>query len=121
MPFCATPWKIGVSMTFGLTEVCSASRTSRPARSIAAARCHSSGICARCAAIIASVHFSILPPANTCDCNCSTVSDKPALRARTKLATIDPAGTPMIRIRISDPIESGTPAAIVRIHNANGK
>jgi len=27
----------------------------------------------------------------------------------------------MIRIRISDPIESGTPAAIVRIHRPSGK
>ena len=32
-----------------------------------------------------------------------------------------PAGTPMTRIRISDPIESGTPAAIVRIHKPSGK
>ena len=34
-----------------------------PAKSIAAARCHSSGICARWAAIIASTTFSTFPPA----------------------------------------------------------
>jgi hypothetical protein len=46
---------------------------------------------------------------------------KPALRERTRLATIKPAGTPMIRIRISAPIESGTPAASVRTHSPSGK
>lgn len=37
-PILATAEINGVSMTFGLTLICTASRTSRPARSMAAAR-----------------------------------------------------------------------------------
>ena len=32
-----------------------------------------------------------------------------------------PGGMPMSRMRINEVIESGTPAASVRIHNASGK
>jgi hypothetical protein len=37
------------------------------------------------------------------------------------LVTITPGWMPISRMRISEIIESGTPAAIVRIHNPNGK
>lgn len=53
----------GVSMTFGLTLICTASSTLRPARSMAAARSNSSGMSARCAAIRESTTRSTLPPA----------------------------------------------------------
>jgi len=108
-----------VSITFGLTEVCSASSTSRPARSMAAARCHSSGICARWA------RSSPASPSGccrrrTCDWSWSTVRLSPLARPHQVLDD-QPAGTPMMRMRISDPIDSGTPAAIVRIHSPSGK
>ena len=63
MPFMATAETIGVSMTLGLTLICTASSTSRPARSMAAERSNGRGICARCAAIRASTTLSTLPPA----------------------------------------------------------
>ena len=63
MPFLATAETTGVSITFGFTLICTASSTSRPAKSIAAERSNGSGICARCAAIRASTTLSTLPPA----------------------------------------------------------
>ena len=63
MPFFATADTTGVSMTFGLTLICTASSTSRPARSMAADRSKGRGIAARCAAIRASTTRSTLPPA----------------------------------------------------------
>ena len=62
-PFLATPATLGVSMTFGLTDICTASSTLRPARSIAAAISNVRGICARCALISALTTRSTLPPA----------------------------------------------------------
>jgi hypothetical protein len=70
MPFLATPSMLcrpelgsGQGMTLGLTLVCTASSTLRPARSIAAARLYDSGISARLAAIKAQTTFGTLPPA----------------------------------------------------------
>ena len=53
----------GQSMTFGLTLVWTASRTSRPARSMAQARSKSRSMSARCAAISARVTRGTSPPA----------------------------------------------------------
>lgn len=53
----------GQSMIFGVTLVRTASSTSRPARSIAAARSKSNGMPARWAEMIARMTFETLPPA----------------------------------------------------------
>ena len=63
IPFIATPAINGVSMTLGLTDICTASNTSRPAKSIAAPRSNGKLISALCAAILASTTRSTLPPA----------------------------------------------------------
>jgi len=63
IPSFATAAIIGVSITFGLTLILTASRTSRPAKSIAAARSNESGIPALSAAIQASITLSTFPPA----------------------------------------------------------
>ena len=63
IPFFATAEIIGVSITLGLTDICTASNTSRPARSIAAERSNVKGIDARSAAINASTTRSTSPPA----------------------------------------------------------
>ena len=70
MPFLATPSMLfrpelgsGHGMTLGLTLVCTASSTLRPARSIAAARLYDSGMSARLAAISARTTLGTLPPA----------------------------------------------------------
>ena len=49
-------------MTLGLTDIFTASSTSRPARSMARLCSNSSGICADCAAISESTTRSTLPP-----------------------------------------------------------
>ena len=63
MPSFAMAATIGVSITLGLTDICTACNTSRPARSIACALPNSRGILALCAAISASMTLSTLPPA----------------------------------------------------------
>ena len=63
IPFLATAEIIGVSITFGLTDICTASNTSRPAKSMAAERSKVNSIVARSAAINASTTRSTSPPA----------------------------------------------------------
>ena len=70
MPSCATASTVvlplagfGQSMTLGSTLVFTASRMSRPARSMAVARSHGSSILALSAAIIARTTRSMFPPA----------------------------------------------------------
>ncbi len=63
MPFLATATTIGVSITRGFTLTWTACSTSRPARSIAAARSNPKSIPARWAAIKAFTTRSTLPPA----------------------------------------------------------
>ena len=58
---------LGTSMTFGFTLVCTASRMSRPARSIAVAVFHGRSMLALLAAIIALMTRCTSPPASTCD------------------------------------------------------
>ena len=61
IPFFATAVTGGVLMTFGLTDICTASNTSRPARSIPAAVLKSSLILALSADIRAFTTFTTLP------------------------------------------------------------
>lgn len=63
MPSCATAEILGVSITFGLTLTCTASKTSLPARSIAAALSKLSWISALYAAISALTKVFTFPPA----------------------------------------------------------
>jgi hypothetical protein len=63
MPSLAMAATRGVEMTLGFTEVCTASSTSRPARSMAAARSKGRSMLALSAAISACTTRSTLPPA----------------------------------------------------------
>ena len=63
MPSLAIAATRGVWTTFGLTDTCTASSTSRPARSIAAACWKGSSIAALSALIRARTTRSTLPPA----------------------------------------------------------
>ena len=63
IPSFATAEIFGVSITFGLTLIFTASKTFRPARSIAAAFSNGKSMPARSAAISASTTPSTLPPA----------------------------------------------------------
>ena len=63
MPSFATPPIFGEVMTFGMTVICTASSTLRPARSIEAARSKSRGMRALAAEIKAFTTFSTWPPA----------------------------------------------------------
>jgi hypothetical protein len=72
MPFFATASivgrpraALGTSITFGFTLVCTASRMSRPARSIAVAVLHGRSMLALFAAIIALITRTTSPPAST--------------------------------------------------------
>ena len=66
LPVPEQPLSEGTSITFGFTLVCTASRMSRPARSIAVAFCHVSSMLALEAAIIALITRRRSPPASTC-------------------------------------------------------
>ena len=63
MPSFATAVTGGVSMTFGLTDICTASNTSRPARSIPVAIWNESSMLAFDADTNAWTTFSTCPPA----------------------------------------------------------
>jgi hypothetical protein len=63
IPFLATAATRGVSITLGFTLICTACRTSRPARSIAVARFHGRSMLARSAEMSAVTTRSTLPPA----------------------------------------------------------
>jgi hypothetical protein len=63
MPSLATAAMRGVSMTLGITDIFTAASTSRPARSIAAARLSGRGMLALSAEIMAFVTLTTLPPA----------------------------------------------------------
>ena len=63
MPSFAMAVTGGVSITFGLTETCTASNTSRPARSMAAARSKFRSMFALSAEMSARMTFSTCPPA----------------------------------------------------------
>jgi hypothetical protein len=63
MPSFAIAATFGVLMTFGLTDTCTASKTSRPARSIAAAWLNASSMFALSALMSAPTTRSTRPPA----------------------------------------------------------
>jgi hypothetical protein len=63
MPFLAMAAIFGVSMTFGMTDIFTASNTSRPARSMAAARLKGKGMLALSADIMEFTSRTTFPPA----------------------------------------------------------
>jgi len=63
MPSLATAAIRGVSMTLGMTDILTAASTSRPARSIAAARLNGIAMFALSAEIIAFTTLATFPPA----------------------------------------------------------
>jgi hypothetical protein len=95
MPFFDTPSMVawpragfGQSMTLGLTLVRTASRTSRPARSMAAARSKVRLMRAREAATSAVTTARTLPRARTWACSLSMSTGMPALVAITSVSMI---------------------------------
>jgi hypothetical protein len=63
MPSLATAAIFGVSITLGMTDIFTASSTSRPARSMAAARLKGNAILALSAEIMALTTLTTFPPA----------------------------------------------------------
>src|SRR5687767_4648109 len=79
---------LGTSMTFGFTLVCTASRMSRPARSIAVAVFHVRSMLALLAAIIALITRVTSPPARTWLSISAVVTSMPARLAWMRELTI---------------------------------
>ena len=93
IPSLATAAIFGVSMTFGMTDILTASRTSRPARSMAAARLKGSGMFALSAEIMALTSLTTLPPARKCASRSLSGIFSPALTALMRAVTTVPGGT----------------------------
>ena len=99
MPSLATAATGGVLITFGLTDICTASATLRPARSMAAAIRKSSVMLAFCAEIRAVTTLGTLPPARKCASRSLEVRCRPALVPAIIWLTMTEGGT--LRNRIS--------------------
>src|SRR5688572_5549004 len=93
IPSLATAAIFGVSMTFGMTDILTASSTSRPARSMAAARLNGSGMLALSAEIMALTSLTTLPPARKCASRSLSGIFSPALTALMRAVTTVPGGT----------------------------
>ena len=81
IPFLVTAETGGVSITLGLTEICTASKTFLPAKSIAAALLNDNFIPAFSADINARTTFLTSPPAKKCVSKSLLVIFKPAFIA----------------------------------------
>ena len=101
MPSFATAAMRGVSITLGSTDICTASSTLRPARSIAAARWKGSGMFALSAEIMALTTRLTLPPARKCASRSLIDNARPALAALMRAVTMVDGGTRRSRIAIS--------------------
>ena len=102
IPSFATAVTGGVSITRGLTDICTASNTSRPARSMAVAIWKVNAIFALLALTRACTTRSICPPARKCASNPSRLTSvRPALCASIRQFTIRVGGTLRIRIKKS--------------------
>ena len=120
MPSFAIAATTGVSMTFGLTLICTACKTSRPARSMAQASGKSSLMFAPRAVISAVITRSRLPPARKCASILLICIFRPAFSALISGPTIFAGGTRRIRMPISVKIETCTPEASAEIHRFSG-
>ena len=120
MPSFAIAATTGVSMTFGLTLICTACKTSRPARSMAQASGKSSLMFAPRAVISAVITRSRLPPARKCASILLICMFSPAFSALISGPTIFAGGTRRIRMPISVKIETCTPEASAEIHRFSG-
>ena len=120
MPSFAIAATTGVSMTFGVTDICTASNTSRPARSIAQAFSNAIGMFARCAAIRALITRSTLPPARKCVSSWEMFSPRPALFALISGCTRRCGLMWRIFMPMSAPIDTCTPLDSAEIHSPSG-
>ena len=107
-------------MTFGVTDICTASNTSRPARSIAHAFSNAIGMFARCAAIRALITRSTLPPARKCVSSWEMFSPRPALFALISGCTRRCGLMWRIFMPMSAPIDTCTPLDSAEIHSPSG-
>ena len=125
MPSLATPSMVtrpeeglGQSMTLGLTEVLTASRTVLPvplvARSMAQARSKSRWIPALRAAMRAWMTICTLPPARKWVDKSSILTANPDLMAVMRVSTMRPTGTPRRRSPMSSRKVTRAPAAMAR-------
>jgi hypothetical protein len=120
IPSFATATTRGVSITFGLTLTWTASSTSRPARSIAVARCHGRSMLARSAEMSAVTTRPTLPPARWWASIWPTSRTSPALLALMKGRTISAGLTFRSRIPISVPMPTRTPEKMAVIQSPIG-
>ena len=120
MPSLATAATRGVVMTLGFTLICTASKTSRPARSIAAARSKSRGMLALRAEIRALTTLGTLPPARKWLSSWLVVRWRPALWELISASITTPGGTRRRRMPISVPMPTGTPEESAAIQSRIG-
>ena len=120
IPSAATAATRGVLITFGLTEICTASNTSRPAKSIAVACLNVKLILALSAEINARITLGTFPPARKWVSRSLGVNGIPALVAVINELTIMLGGILRRRIPISWPILTLTPEKIAVTHSPTG-
>src|SRR5687768_139126 len=124
MPFLATASIVarpsaafGTSMTFGFTLVCTASRMSRPARSMAVAVFQGKSMFALAAAIIARMTRWTSPPASTCDSISAVVTSSPARVAWMRELTMAAAFTFRSRMPINSSKLTRAPLTSARMYS----
>ena len=120
IPSLATAEMGGVSMTLGITLICTACSTSRPARSMAQASAKVMGMLACWAEIMALATRSMLPPASRCFSSWSRVISRPALRTMISESTRRWGEMRRRRIPISADTLTFTPEDIARTHSPSG-
>ena len=100
---------LGQSITFGITEVLTASTISRPAKSIATARSQGSSIPAFSAAIMARTTFVTRPPARKCASILWVLISSPVFFALIRLSTMSDGFTFLRRIMMRSSKLTGAP------------
>jgi hypothetical protein len=93
IPSLATAAMRGVSITLGITDIFTAASTSRPARSIAAARWSGRGMLALSAEIMAFTTFTTFPPARKWASRSLMEISSPAFTALIRAVTTVLGGT----------------------------
>ena len=120
MPSLATAAMRGVSITLGITDIFTAASTSRPARSMAAARLKGITMFALSAEIMALTTLTTFPPARKCASRSLTGMFNPAFTALMRAVTIVPGGTRRKRIPTSVKRPTYAPEAKAAIQSRTG-
>ena len=120
MPSLAMAATTGVSITLGVTLICTACSTSRPARSMADAFSKGISILERWAAMSALITRSTLPPASKCVSSLDRVTSSPALRALMSGSTRRLGWMRRSRMPTRELMLTCTPAASEVIHRPSG-